>query len=236
MTRGSGQARLEELDSMYAQASNIHSKILGMKVSPNHVYFSSKVFDAITDSYYDRKGDYKDFFYKLDENRATVVLNATQANANQSVNHDIHSFTQFLPKIDIPSFSGKYSEWENFAMIHRKEDVFNVVKFYYLRTHLEDEALPMVKNLPLMDENYPKAWDKLTEIYENERRVINLYLAELFAVKPAKSESSSELKRILRETFDPIDSLQSLGRPTDQWDDLLVFITASRFDSNTRKD
>lgn len=72
----------------------------------------------------------------------------------------------------MPDYTGKYSGWENFrdvytAMIHRRDDLPAVVEFYDLRTHLKDEALALIKNLPLKEENYSEAgklWRKDSKI------------------------------------------------------------------------
>ena len=72
------------------------------------------------------------------------------------------TFGKSLPKIDIPKFSGKYSDWENFrdifvSIIGDRAEATPILKFYYLRTLLTDEALDKIKNLPINNENYAKA-------------------------------------------------------------------------------
>ena len=51
-----------------------------------------------------------------------------------------------------------------------------------------------------------------------------------------KAESSYELKRIVREIFNPIESLSALGREASLGSDLAVHLTLSRLDLTTRKD
>ena len=61
-------------------------------------------------------------------------------------------------------------------------------------------------------------------------------MSEFAAVKPMKSESFSELKRLIKETSAPFSFLASLEQPTESWSTLLVFFTVSRFNPNTWKD
>ena len=67
-------------------------------------------------------------------------------------NPQIHVSFQSLPKIDLPKFSGKFSDWENFrdvfrSIVHRREDLSLIMKLYYLHTHLTGEALEKIKSL-----------------------------------------------------------------------------------------
>ena len=51
-----------------------------------------------------------------------------------------------------------------------------------------------------------------------------------------KSDTSSEIKRIAREIFNPIPSLNSLNRAAALDSDLIVHFTLNCFDLNTRKE
>ena len=50
-----------------------------------------------------------------------------------------------------------------------------------------------------------------------------------------KSDTSSEIKRITREDFNPIASLNSLNRADSLGSDLIVHFTLNRLDVNTLK-
>lgn len=56
-----------------------------------------------------------------------------------------------LPKLDLPSFSGKYEEWFPFfdsftSIIHSNESISDVQKLQYLKGCLKDEASTVVRN------------------------------------------------------------------------------------------
>ena len=127
-------------------------------------------------------------------NAVTVLLSSAQT-TNVSF--------QSLPKIDLPKFSNKYSDWENFrdvfrSIIHRREDLSTIMKLHYLRTHLTSEALEKIKFLSITNDNYERAWASLVDYYENQRRIIGSHIAEIFSVKSMKSDTSSEIKRITK--------------------------------------
>lgn len=50
------------------------------------------------------------------------------------------------------------------------------------------------------------------------------------------AESDFQLRKLLNETIDALDSLKRLGAPIDQWDYFLVPLTVSRLDNQTKKD
>ena len=138
---------------------------------------------------------------------------------------DSHS----LPKMNLPKFSGSYSEWENFrdlfrSLVHRRADLDASVKFYYLRTHLTGEGLDRIKTIPIAADQYGKAWN-------------NNLLRKIFNVKPMISESANELKRVYTEIISPIDSLRTLGRTdADLGNDLIVHLIVQQFEGTTKKD
>ena len=148
---------------------------------------------------------------------------------------------QSLPKIDLSKFSGKFSDWENFrdvfrSIIHRREDLSPIMKLHYLRTHLSGEALEKIKSLFITNDNYDRVWASLVDYYENQRRIFGCHISEIFSVKSMKSDTSFEIKRIAREIFNPIASLNSLNRAASSGSDLIVHFTLIRLDLNTRKE
>ena len=121
----------------------------------------------------------------------------------------LSTFILSLPKMDLPKFSGKLSDWENFrdvfrSIIYRRKDLSPIMKLHYLHTHLTGEALEKIKSLSITNDNYDRAWAALVEYYENHRRIVGSHIAEIFSVKSMKS--------IAREIFNPIASLNSLNR------------------------
>ena len=110
------------------------------------------------------------------------------------------------------------------------------MKLHYLRTHLTGEALEKIKSLSITNDNYCRAQATLVEYYENQRCIVGSHIAEIFSVKSMKSDISSEIKRIAREIFIPIASLNSLNRAVSLSSDLIVHFTLNRLDLNTHRE
>ena len=101
---------------------------------------------------------------------------------------------------------------------------------------MQGKALEIVSKYKLTDANNKLAWSDLEAYYENKRRLINTHLTDLFNVKQMKAETSEALSKLMKEIDTPLDSLKALGRPVDQWSDIIVFLATNRFDENTLRD
>ena len=60
-------------------------------------------------------------------------------------------------------------------------------------------------------------------------------MKSLFALDPVTKESASELRILLTSTTNIVLTLKSLNRPTEFWDDLLVYLTINKTDKDTRR-
>ena len=110
------------------------------------------------------------------------------------------------------------------------------MKFHYFRTYLTGEALEKIKSLAISSDNYDRAWTILIEYYENQHRFVGSHIAEIFSVKPMKTDSSSKIKRIYRELYNPIASLTFLNRADSLGSNLMIHFTLKQVDLNTRKE
>lgn len=112
----------------------------------------------------------------------------------------------------------------------------DVDRFQYLLSCLSEEASSCIKNIAITNENYQRAWDRLSSYYENKRDLIAASLDILFSVPNLTSESEHGLKAIRDQTNDAIESLEGLKRPVKHWDDILVYMTVRHLDPVSRRD
>ncbi|XP_033212097.1 uncharacterized protein LOC117169707 [Belonocnema kinseyi] len=145
-----------------------------------------------------------------------------------------------FPRLELPKFSGVYMEWPAFrdlfdSMVRRDTELPNVQKIHYLKLSVSGEPAQLIASIPTTEVNFDRAWQALVKRYDNAPLLVNSYLTKLFSLKSLSKESSTELRSLLDDTCEVISALASLNRPTDQWDDLIVFMTAQRLDAITRK-
>ena len=209
MNKGNAESRLSGLERNYTTFQVNHVKILKLEnLDKTHAYFSTFLYDLIEDSFYDRK--------LKANNAAAAASNSNAATVLPSFDQTTNVSLQSLPKLDLPKFSSKFCDWENSrdvfrAVIHRREDLSPVM---------------IIKSLPISGDNYERAWTTLIEYYENQRRIVSCDISKIFLVKPMKMDSSSEIKRIYRELYNPIASLTSLNRADSLGSDLMVIFHA----------
>lgn len=169
-------------------------------------------------------------------------VQATQecAGNNSALNRSIDSRSHRLPRIDVPKFTGVYSEWSNFrdlfvTMIRDNSDISPVEKFHYLKLSLSGEPAQLLKNLAVTEANFSRAWEILIARYDNKRVLIDAQLASLFSTRKITSENSSECKRLLGDVKEALGALEALGCPVKHWDLLVIFLTVSKLDIGSLK-
>ena len=173
----------------------------------------------------------------------STLLEELPQNATPNTSRAIQqtSSTRKLPNIEIPTFSGNFSDWLEFkdlfnATIIKDEQLLNVEKLQQLKTHVRGEAVDMLKTIQVLDHHFESAWKKLDDHYTNKRRLISMYVSHLLDIPSVTSESPSELKSLLNETVNILSALEQLERPVKQWDDLIIPLTIRKFDARTFRD
>ncbi|XP_067216952.1 uncharacterized protein [Linepithema humile] len=146
-----------------------------------------------------------------------------------------------LPKIELPTFSGGYEEWYTFhdtfqSLIHNVPTISSIQKFHYLRSALRGDAATVIQSLEVSAANYQEAWQMLTARYDNKRLIIQKHIKAIFELAIITKESHVALRALCDGVLKHVRALRALGRSTDQWGDLLVYIITSKLDTNTNKE
>ncbi|KAI8114683.1 hypothetical protein CVS40_12970 [Lucilia cuprina] len=88
-----------------------------------------------------------------------------------------------LPTIDIPTFSGKATEWETFRELFEQliidQPVSNTQKMCMLKAKLSGEAAKKISKLPSKDENFEVAWSRSSRF-----EILHLHLPSFFLPSP----------------------------------------------------
>ena len=82
-----------------------------------------------------------------------------------------------LPKISLPTFSGKYNEWTPFYDLFKNtvdcnRALSDIQKLQYLKTSLKEQPARLLSHLPTTNANYQVALTILKERYDNKRMII----------------------------------------------------------------
>lgn len=119
------------------------------------------------------------------------------------------------------------------SRVENKKRVSNADKFHYLRSCLKGVPLDLVDALEINDSTYATAITALKGRYERKRLITKAYVRSLLELPKLTGSSASNLREFLANITKHIETLRSLKRSVDQWDDLLIGITRSKLDLRT---
>ncbi|KMQ84123.1 hypothetical protein RF55_18361, partial [Lasius niger] len=231
ITTGLVEARLQALESNWAKFEAQHDKLVigawdalaGHDYRVNYRDFASQAEEA----YLTQKGMFLDALHELNSEASVEipVVAPESSSANRTT----------LPCIQLPQFFGRYEDWPSFrdlfhSIIREDANITRVEKLHYLKSCLKGKADLLVRSLPTTDENFERAWRSLTNHFENKRLLVRSYLSKFTALQKLKGESSSDLRNLCHT----VNSLESIGRPITNGEDLFVYLIVELLDLRSR--
>lgn len=146
-----------------------------------------------------------------------------------------------LPKLNLPTFSGKYEEWFPFrdsfnSLIHTNNSLSNVQKLQYLRASLSGLAADVIASLETSDANYQIAWSSLTDRYDKKQIIVSAHVEAIMRLPSMAKENAAQLRQITDGVTKHINALAALKCPTDYWDVLLIHIISAKIDPTTARE
>ena len=145
-----------------------------------------------------------------------------------------------LPKISLPTFTGKYSEWTPFSdtfnsTMDSNRTLSNIQKLHYLKSSLKDEHARLLSHLPTSSANYEVAKKLLQDRYANKRMIIHTHLEAIFDFRPIKEESPDQLRKLISIFTENTMALQGMGLDVGPSDFIWVHIIAKKLDTQSRR-
>lgn len=226
------QARLEVLEQLWSRFMQVHHDIVNQAEDWDELQMSSYIkdnwFEKTEEVYINYKCDLKK--YKFQETTGTKGQSASE--------HQCSSLR--LPKITIPTFSGKYDEWITFrdlfkSLVHSNTSLDNVQRLHYLKAYLTGEAEQLIRQLPITADNYQECWNQLENRYNNKNYLANCLLKRLINQKGTTVESSAFLKELIDTTTDCLHGLKNIGIDVTSWDVIVIHLISNKLDAETRK-
>ncbi|XP_034195324.2 uncharacterized protein LOC117611487 [Osmia lignaria lignaria] len=198
-------------------------------------YFSSDVFGD-TEAAFLAALDAMTAALPTDSEPASNSCNTSTASCNRET-----ALSVKLPRVELPKFSGDYTEWENFrdlfqSLVGSNDALPKVQKWHYLKLSLIGEASLLLKNVSTSAANYEAAWKLLTDRYANERALITAHLKMLFDSPPIGSAVLSDLKSLRDRSRAALTALKNMARPVEYWDDVLVFHFVRKLDKESHRE
>lgn len=193
-------------------------------------YFQNEEYYKIEDLYLCLHADLSDILSQFESPQKNVeIMNMTSSSQEGSL-----SFSK-LPRIELPTFSGKYEDWPSYqdlftALVHNTS-LNNVQKLHYLKTSVAGEAEMLLRHIQITENNYTQAWELLQGRFGNTKMIVNSILRRMFGQKKAANHSANQIKSLLDITTECINSLKNMKISTDSWDPIIVFMIGQKLDT-----
>ncbi|KAF6210060.1 hypothetical protein GE061_015816 [Apolygus lucorum] len=164
---------------------------------------------------------------------------AVKPRPQQNQQHNLSSSSLLqLARLKMPEFDGKYSDWLSFrdmfrSLVHGDGTVPTIYKFHQLKSHLKGEPANLIDSIEVTIDNYPKVWDLLCSRYDNNKRIIQSHISEIFNLQKIEFSEAKILRNFTMTLKKNLRALATLGEPIDKWDSLIIYIVCSKLDKFT---
>ncbi|CAG9122367.1 unnamed protein product [Plutella xylostella] len=230
------EARLDNLEKDWTLFYNTHRQMItevDAKMLDASTYMKGNVYESTEEIYIEYKSELKGELSRLQRLIQTPVPSGSgkQSDNNSNIR---------LPKISIPTFSGKYDEWVTFrdlfdSLIRTNDSLDEVQKLHYLKGYLEGEAEQLVRHIPISRDNFEVCWKQLESRYNNKKYLANCILKRMFGQKPLQGESAGAIKELLDTTNECLHALLNLGVDIKSWDIMVIYVISLKLDPESRK-
>lgn len=239
-------SRLEKLQPLYEQFTDIESQIVNMEPSQTLSAGDGRE-DDFEDLYFELIGLIKTLLQSFDDAKNSDGGSEHSGNAA----NDYHGIARSggaifekkvkLPPITVPTFDANYTSWFQFrdafrALVHDNTQLSDIERFIHLKNALNKDANKLLEQIEISADNYHDAWQLLVDRYENKNLMIHNHLKSLFEYPHLIKENYSDLRNLFDSFTKHLRALKTLGECTEHWDRLIIYLISNKFDSSTRKE
>jgi hypothetical protein len=212
------KSRMSALDDLYKEFREVQYQIELI----DNTASETNDRETFEDSYFDTKS------------MMQSVIDSHVQDTSQEVNVN-------LPQLNLPQFSGSYSEWTSFhdtfnSLIHENKGLNDIRRFHYLKGVLKGKALKCIESLKISGANYAIAWDTLKKRYKNTRLIVQEHVQAILNAPPLNKTIYSGLRQLLDTVISNLEALKVLNINTNSWDPLIVPIITQKLDFPTKRE
>ncbi|KAM8718574.1 hypothetical protein ACLKA7_001304 [Drosophila subpalustris] len=224
MTPAELEARLSLIESNYSQCCAIQAKI-ELESDDASEYDGRQ---AMEELYCEIKAKILSSLGHAGRRSSTIdVLNSTQVSRQSK-----------LPKLIVPEFSGKYTDWTSWfntftTLIGTDAELDDLSKLMHLRSALGAVPLGVIDCLELSGVNYHRSLRLLQDRYENKAIIAQSHINELFSLKSLKQADSEAIRVLVDGVNSKLVALKSLGSDQEIFEALVFHLICSKLDDET---
>lgn len=230
------EVRLKLIEAAWTKFCENHFMLINEEGIEDDSYIKQNAYEVAEDAYISAKCEMTEVLEGL-----SPVVSRSKPESPGGRSGTISSQPEIkLPRISLPSFSGKYSDWTSFhdlfvSMIDSNLAIQDVHKLHYLKSSVSGEAEALLRHIPVTESNYKDAWATLKKRYDNKRFIVNSLLKRFMSQRSITSESSQAIKMLLDTTNECLSAMKNVGIDSTNWDPILVYIIVTKLDSESVK-
>ena len=228
------RTRLDDLRSIWLEARHVHLRIITQEDEDFESYLSNE-FSRLQVVFEDTRDLLLEILGEINV-PSNITTRSESPVANSS---EIVLCGAKLPKLDLPTFSGEYEDWENFCDLFTSlvdnRSIADSAKLQYLKQCLRGTAADLVKEVTITNANYAPTWQALKDRFYKPWQIIVKHLRSLINLPYLKRESPGDLRCFADESQRIVRALKNLKLPVEHWDTWFVFHLADRLDPESRK-
>uniref|UniRef100_A0A1B0D838 Uncharacterized protein n=1 Tax=Phlebotomus papatasi TaxID=29031 RepID=A0A1B0D838_PHLPP len=145
--------------------------------------------------------------------------------------------TNKLPTLEVPNFSGDHTQWLHFkgmflSIVHNNRQLSNIQKLQYLKSYVSGNALKLIENVPLSDQNYESAWGLLQSQFDDAFTVVHHEIEKFCRIPAITTPDVSSFTGLYATVVSVLDSLDGLKATSrDPW---VIYLLLTKLDSETK--
>lgn len=143
-----------------------------------------------------------------------------------------------LPPISIPRFTGAPTDWKAFhdifkSIVHSNTKLPGSHKIQYLNSVFCGEAKDIISGFELSDDDYPKAWKALCDVYNDKPSMFMHIMNKFAALEPLAKEQPEPLRELIKATASCMKSLDGVGVDSDKVDSVVTYFLIRKLPPST---
>lgn len=227
--------RLFEIRQYWDEFRLSHAEIAGRDDSADDEYVTNRVFETTMDEY-QQSVDHLEEMLADQAPQASAPAAHSTLHPSSFLAPSSHLLAAPLPRISLPTFSGKVEDWPSFcdlftALVHDDKRYNRVTKLKYLKDCLTGEAAEFIRDVAITDASYDSTWMRLNKRYAVVRLHVYAQFSAIDKLPSAKSGTVKELRALADKVQQIVRALQNLRQVVPE--DYIVYSAAARLDSRT---
>ncbi|CAG7732881.1 unnamed protein product, partial [Allacma fusca] len=143
-----------------------------------------------------------------------------------------------LPQLSLPTFDGKFEEWLPFRdcynqAVHSRSDLSGAEKFTYLLAALQGKAAETVKSIPISDDNYITAYDRITKLFEHTREIAFKLVDTIIDHPSMTTRTSDNIISLTNTTSNALSSIKAIDKSANLGELLITRLVTRKLDTIT---